>query len=443
MRVIPLSQITISPSRQRQVFEGKSLQDLADSIAVNGLFHPPVIRETPEGFVLVAGERRLKAITSLHEFEVPFSFDGEVIPPGYVPVSTLGELSILAAEEAELDENLKRKDLTWQEHAAALERLKKLRDAQAGLKGETFSVQDLSVEVGGYANGYFGNTVRKELIVAKHLDNPEVSKAKTVDEAFKILKKQETVAKNVELAAAFGKEKLSDSFKLYNQESIAFMHEYIGTGSEKFDVILTDPPYGMDAHKFDNGGGKQTGITHIYDDSYESWKSLMTAFSSLSFQITKPQAHAYIFCDFDRFHELKGMMLAAGWYVFRTPFVTYKQNSGRVPLPESGPRRQYELLLYAIKGKKPVTQIYPDVIATDADENLTHGAQKPVALFENLLKRSVKPGDLVGDFFAGTGPIFPAAFTHSCQAIGVEMNPEYYAIALQRIQELEKAPTLF
>ncbi len=158
-------------------------------------------------------------------------------------------------------------------------------------------------------------------------------------------------------------------------------------------------------------------------------------------QRCKPQAHAYVFCDFDRFHELKTMMQLAGWYVFRTPLIVHKQNSGRVPLPDRGPRRQYELILYAIKGNKPVNNIFPDVISVTGDENLSHGAQKPVALYQNLLQRSVKPGDTVVDFFAGTGPIFGAATTMHCLAVGCELNPEYYALSMKRISELKKLET--
>ena len=131
-------------------------------------------------------------------------------------------------------------------------------------------------------------------------------------------------------------------------------------------------------------------------------------------------------------------MESAGWYVFRTPLINHKVNSGRVPLPDQGPRRQYEILLYAIKGKKPVTHIYPDVISTTGDENMSHGAQKPIALYQNLLQRSVRPGDKVIDTFAGTGPIFPAAHTYQCEATGLEQNPEYYAFCLRRLETVKQ-----
>lgn len=165
----------------------------------------------------------------------------------------------------------------------------------------------------------------------------------------------------------------------------------------------------------------------------------MQEWAKLSFQIAKPQAHAYVFCDIDRFHRLKDLMEAAGWYVFRTPLIDYKLGSGRVPLPDRGPRRCWEMILYAIKGNKPVTHIYPDVIECRADENMTHGAQKPVALYQNLLMRSVRPGDKVLDTFSGSGTIFDACHAMQCEATGIEQEAEYYAMGLKRLNALKAA----
>jgi DNA modification methylase len=194
----------------------------------------------------------------------------------------------------------------------------------------------------------------------------------------------------------------------------------------------------MGAHLFDDGGsGRLANSEHHYKDDYDSWLALMTAWAPLSYRITKPEAHAYVFCDIANFDKLKSLMQAAGWYVFRTPFICTKPNSGRVPLPDEGPRRQWEMLLYAIKGHKKTTAIYPDVITTMADPGLGHGAQKPVALFVDLLRRSVHPGDTVFDSFAGSGTIFPAAQQLKVKAVGCEMAPEYYALCHQRLVSLE------
>ena len=434
MQTIHESKILITAGRQRQQFDPQAMSELCEAITSRGLMHPVVLRETPEGMVLVAGERRIRAIRDMRMLGGQLKFNGELIPDGYLPYVTLGQLTPLEAEEAELSENVNRKDLTWQENAAALSKLHSLRSRQAQAEGRVHTVADTAMEVKGRADGGFQAAVRKDIIVAKYLHVPEVAKAKTSDEAFKIIKRQEESSRNLALAAEVGKTFNQSVHELHNTNCLSWMR---ATSESQFDVILTDPPYGMGADSFGDAAGKLGGIEHHYKDDYDHWKALMEEWCGLSFRVAKPQAHAYVFCDLDNFHELKRMMTQAGWWVTRTPFICTKPNSGRVPHPEHGPRRQWEMILYAIKGKKTTTGIYPDVITTLADANMSHGAQKPVALYVDLLKRSVRPGDTVLDSFAGSGTIFPASHQLKVKAVGVEMNPEYFALGLARIKSLD------
>ncbi len=451
MQTIPIESIIIPNTRQRQDFDPDALMDLTTSIETNSLLHAPVLRKTPEGFVLVAGERRLRAIKDLWALGMRLIYNGQIIPEGQVPYIDLGELGPLEAEEAELDENLKRRDLSWQELAAAHERLHKLRQKQAqnpdpmavslyGGPPVPWTVADTAEEITGRRDGAYQNKVRRELIVAKNLSNPEVQAAKSIDEAYKVLIRQENTRQNIARAEEIGQTYSADVHSLWNCNCIWWMQDYIEQGFKdgEIDVILTDPPYGMGADSFNDGAGKMGNIEHHYSDSYSNWVELMQAWCPLSYQVCKPQAHAYVFCDIQNFPPLKQMMEAAGWYVFRTPMIYIKPNSGRVPLPDQGPRRQWEAILYAIKGKKPVTHIYPDVLYSTADEQLAHGAQKTVEGFKNLLQRSVRPGDVVLDCFAGTGPIIPAAQAFKCKAICIEQEKEYFAICVDRVNKLKE-----
>ena len=138
------------------------------------------------------------------------------------------------------------------------------------------------------------------------------------------------------------------------------------------------------------------------------------------------------------FCELREMCRLAGWWTFRTPLVNIKPEGGRVPWPEHGPRRSYELCLFAVKGKKTVNTIRPDYFESRLSEgNFGHGAQKPVEAYVELLRRSTRPGDTVLDSFAGTGTIFPAAAELGLNAVGVELESAAYGICLQRIGEIK------
>lgn len=440
-RILTRSEIVINPDRQRQEFNEEFVAELAAGIKSQGLLHALVVREVDAGegkvsYALVAGETRIKACELMWMTGGELYYDNQLVPKGSFPVTTLGELTELEAEEAELEENNKRRDLTWKEKASALQRLHILRTKQATAQGKIHTVADTALEVTGRSDGRYQNDTKRDLIVAANLHNPAVANAKSTDEAFKILKKQEASREHAKLAETVGKTYNASVHRLFNMNCLDWMAEQ---PSEQFDCILTDPPYGMDAQDFGDGGGKLVNSEHHYDDSLESWRALMQKWCPESFRMAKPQAHAYVFCDQQNFPELKEMMQAAGWYVFRTMLIAHKPNSGRVPLPDQGPRRTYETILYAIKGRKTTLSIQPDVISTTADANLTHGAQKPVALYVDLLKRSCRPGDTVADFFVGSGTIFAAATELKLVATGTEQSAEYYGMAYQRLKAIENS----
>lgn len=433
-KIIRYAEVIIGEDRQRKEFTPEALSELSHGMKIRGLMHAVVLRPTEAGFKLVAGERRIRGAGNLHIMGDLFKFDDVVIPDGFIPFVDIGELDELQAEEAELEENMHRSNLTWQEQSAATEKLHRLRSRQAQAQGRLHAVADTAKELKGRSDGSYQQAIRTDIIVAKNLHIPEVAKAKNATEAMKIIQRREEQSKNVALAASIGKTYNASVHELHNTNCIDWMQN---CAPGQFDVILTDPPYGMGADTFgDGGGGRLSNNEHHYKDDYATWKALMQEWCPLSFRVAKAQAHAYVFCDIDRFHELKEMMAKAGWFVTRTPFICTKPGSGRVPHPTEGPRRQWEMLLYAVKGHKNTTAIYPDVITTTADAGLSHGAQKPVALYEDLLKRSVKPGDTVLDSFAGSGTIFPSAQTFKCKAVGLEMNPEYFAIAQKRLSDL-------
>lgn len=442
MKVIPLDQITIAENRQRKSFEVKSLVELGESIVRNGLFHPVVLRETEGKFFLVSGERRLRAVKDLHELCAGYSHDNEPVPPGTIPYVTLGELDDLAREEAEWEENIRRENLTWQELALATARLSQLRKNQAIAQGRPQpTVADIALEIRGSSEGSNQEDTRRKILVAAHLSDPEVAAAKSADEGFKILRRKEDTAKRVQLAIEVGRTYSAETaHRILNQDSLSWMKFAL---PETFDVVLTDPPYGIDADKFaDSGGVGGIKGAHAYADTYENWKNIIKVLAPESFRVAKPMAHIYIFCDVDRFHELRQCMQEAGWWVFRTPLIFHKPNAARAPWPEHGPQRQYDFILYAVKGKRQVTRLYPDVLIYRPDPQLDHHAQKPVALYEDLLRRSVQAGDSVLDPFAGSGPILPAAFNLKCKATALEIDPAAYAICVKRLQALKDQPEL-
>ena len=432
-RYIAIEAIKIE-NRQRTEHDPSRHQELLGSIESLGLLHPPVLRLRGDDYVLVAGERRLRAMADLHELSRGFNFEGEPVPPGLIPYTLLSDMDELSAMEAELDENIKRADLSWQDRCTALDRLEQLRAKQATARGTPPPTPaSIALETRGSSAGSNTDTVRKQLILAKHLDNEEVAKAKTVDEAFKVLKRQEETKRNADHAASIGTTFHAGMHRLEQADSLAWM---VVQPAEQFDVILTDPPYGMDADQFGDADGLAAGA-HEYKDSAEYWNEIMDVFCPESFRLAKASAHAYVFCDVDKFVPLRDRMTAAGWRCFRTPLIWFKPSAARAPWPDRGPQRKYELILFAVKGERNVTKMLGDVLQYNSDENLGHMAQKPVDLYRDLLSRSARAGDSVLDCFAGTGPILPAAHQLRVAATAVEMLPQNFGIAAKRLANLK------
>jgi hypothetical protein len=104
-----------------------------------------------------------------------------------------------------------------------------------------------------------------------------------------------------------------------------------------------------------------------------------------------------------------------------------------LPRPDYAPRRTYETIMFASKGEKKVLKVASDTLVIPMVRGLLHGAQKPVALYEDLLSRSASPGDRVADPFCGSGTIFPAANRLRLKATGIELSEEYAALPKLRM----------
>lgn len=86
-------------------------------------------------------------------------------------------------------------------------------------------------------------------------------------------------------------------------------------------------------------------------------------------------------------------------------------------------------------GRK-VSALYPlDILRIPSHDpnNSLHPTQKPVALFEYLIRTYTNPGDLVLDNTAGSGTTAVAAINTDRRWCCVERDPDYYAKAVARI----------
>lgn len=91
-------------------------------------------------------------------------------------------------------------------------------------------------------------------------------------------------------------------------------------------------------------------------------------------------------------------------------------------------------------------QRYPNRIIeiNNADTSgIVHPTQKPVALYEYLIKTYTNAGDTVLDMTMGSGTTGVACANTGREFIGIERDADYFAIAEKRIAEAQKQMKLF
>jgi len=108
LRDIPLSQIRPNQHQPRSHFDEEALSSLVDSIKGVGVIQPVLVRQTEDGFELIAGERRCRAARRAGLQTIP------------AVVQTADDAASL---ERALVENLHREDLNALEEAAAYKQL--------------------------------------------------------------------------------------------------------------------------------------------------------------------------------------------------------------------------------------------------------------------------------------------------------------------------------
>jgi ParB family chromosome partitioning protein len=135
MLEVPVGAVAPNPRQPRSTFEHETLEALAVSIREVGVLQPIVVRKAPNGFEVIAGERRLRA--------------AKLAGLATIPVVVRESDDADALREA-LIENIHREDLNPVELAEAFRELLE----ELGLKQETLA------ERLGVSRSHIANTIR-------------------------------------------------------------------------------------------------------------------------------------------------------------------------------------------------------------------------------------------------------------------------------------------
>lgn len=416
---IPFADIKIDEARQRKLIAPGPLQELMRSIEQHGLLHPAVLADGQ----LVSGRRRMLAMEMLHKANTPVFFGDFPIPHNTMPAVNKQDLDVATQREIELDENIKRVDLTWQERAGALADLHKLRVGQNPEQTVTTTAKEIAA-VTGANPARTRETVQQSLLIQPYLADPDIKRAQSFTAAHRLVvnKLEAEFAQSRKHKGVAGLTLVHSAMQDYLQQALP----------DQFDCVLADPPYGMAADEF----GTAAATAHNYADDSTAAIQFVVDLLEFGNHTFKPDCHMYLFCDIELFIFFREMVKERGWNVWRTPLVWHKPGPGHAPDPRRGPRRNYELCLYAHRGQRHLREVRSDVIPVPGESKKLHAAQKPVALYTELLSRSCTVGDHVLDPCAGSGTIFAAAHALNIKATGVEVDGTYHAMAAQRLADL-------
>jgi len=155
--------------------------------------------------------------------------------------------------------------------------------------------------------------------------------------------------------------------------------------------------------------------------------------------------------------------------------IIWKKKTSAVPI-ETRFSKQYQIIAYAIKGKKPrvfnkvridppplpehkykhengvyLTDVWDDIreltsgyfagdeAIRDPEGNRMHVQQTPVALLLRIILSSTMPGDIVFDPTAGTGTALVVAKQLCRNSIGVEIDPAHVDLIKKRLARVRQA----
>ncbi|MFL2664847.1 MAG: DNA-methyltransferase [Dehalococcoidia bacterium] len=91
----------------------------------------------------------------------------------------------------------------------------------------------------------------------------------------------------------------------------------------------------------------------------------------------------------------------------------------------------------AKKGKTPTDSWWHTIVSTNGKEKTGYPTQKPLGIIDRIIKVHSNPGDLVLDFFAGSGTTGMSAIKNDRNVVLIDNNPESINVMKKRFQEYD------
>lgn len=418
---IKISEISTG-ERYRKSFNG--IEELAKSIEEKGLLNPicvqTLLEETPEGYkyILIAGERRLRAVTSLGRDEIKARVISE----------PLDELEL---REVELLENTIRNDFTPAEKTALV---KAIHDLEVKKYGKKISTAKDAPGHSAADTAQMLNTseatVSRSIAVAKVMEAfPEApwNKCKTQTDLQRLANK---LTKTVDHAVK--SDKLDKEMEGKDALAALIDSYYIGDclrgmqviKDADIDLIEFDPPYAIELNT-NKASAATTGYNEVESSEYETF---MKAIFKEAYRVLKNDRWFLCWYAIHPWHgKIVEWLEEAGFKVEAPPAIWAKPSGGNAR-PQDRLTSTYEPFIYASKGSPKLSRmgaLNTFLTLPVSPDKKIHPTQRPLSLIKEILSIFTDPGSKVLSPTLGSGTTILAAHACKMKAFGFDLQQNY------------------
>ena len=238
------------------------------------------------------------------------------------------------------------------------------------------------------------------------------------------------------------------------------------------DLVLTDPPYGTTACKWDlvvpfdllwaqlnriikdNGAivmcGQEPFSTHLRMSNINDWrydyvwvKQKGTDFVNANKKPMKYHELIHVFYKRQptfniQWMERKSDRIKQAQKNNYKGFRVYSES-----MPCNSAETSIDFNKYDPHKKRQGSVIYCSSVVSNSKEKQPHPTQKPVFLMELMIKTYSNENDLVLDCFSGSGTTAVACHNLKRRFICIEKDPEYWRLSCERLEQAQRQQMLF
>lgn len=404
---LAISDIIITRRRERE--ELGDIDGLAQSLLQFGQLQPIVVDDNNE---LIAGFRRMSATQQ----------------NGQLDILAIRRRNVdeLMAKEMELEENLARKDMTWRERNRGLAELDRIRRE----RNPNWTQVQTAVAAGGKTSQRdVSEAVRMEKMIGLF---PELAQAKSLNKAKALAEAKVGHVERILHVKNAPEQFAGIEERFWLGDSVQRIKEI---PDESFHLVLTDPPFGINAENRTAGG--TVSDTSAYADDEDLYEYLLTMMPDI-YRVLRPNAFFIWFLGMSWYDRVKTEMRNVGFTVDEIPII-WDRSDGRsfTSRPDRWFGKGYDIALHAIKGEPRLAQtgksnvIRVPPVPTSEKEILF---ERPVELYAELIRRTTIEGEVVADFFGGGGGCPAAAASLKRGWFAIEKDPARRAKGITKVK---------